>query len=67
VPIGLPYFTTGSPDGIRVNAILCPLSIVSRTLTRRPSASIVCPGDKGSSAVATLSFAVITITFGVTG
>ena len=30
VPIGLPYFTTGSPERIAVSAILCPLAIGSR-------------------------------------
>ena len=63
VPMGLPYFTTFSPEPIGVSAILCPLAIGSRTVICWPFASIVWPAASGSSAVATLSRAVMMMIF----
>src|SRR3954471_19986261 len=61
IPIGLPYFITDDPAGMARSATLCPRGIGSRTVIDPAAASTV-PGDSVSSAVPTLSAALMTIT-----
>src|SRR5262249_15428968 len=61
-PIELPYLITGAPGAIRASASLCPRGIASRTVTAPVSRSSTRPRSSASSAVATLSPALMTIT-----
>src|SRR5262249_35005462 len=62
VPIELPYLITDPPDGMCAMATLWPRGIGSRTAIAPPFGPTSRPGSSASSAVATLSAALITIT-----
>src|SRR5436309_3745256 len=62
VPIALPYLTIGSPHRIALSATLCPRGIGSTMTSSAPLACTASPTPSGSSAVATLSRSLMTMT-----